>query len=108
MQQPTLEQATEFFRLARQLTAMQQSINFIHIDDRTGNLIIVASNDIEAYIRPLGEVSIHIKDDDFDARDRAYVLAHKEDIAAFYAYADRLYAQPGMAITSAFASRTGN
>lgn len=31
---------------------------------------------------------------------RAYVLAHREDIEAFQAYADKLKQQPGIPITS--------
>ncbi|MBD2432735.1 MAG: hypothetical protein C4323_10560 [Mastigocladus sp. ERB_26_2] len=31
---------------------------------------------------------------------RAYVLAHRDDLEAFYAYVDRMKQQPGVIVTS--------
>jgi hypothetical protein len=100
MQKPTLEQGIQFFSTISHLTAIGQPINFVQMDDRTQNLIFIAGQVIEVYIQPLGEVRVNITGDDFDAKDRAYILANREDIEAFHSFCDRLYAQPGTVITS--------
>ncbi len=53
---PTVEQLTEMFRICASLTDMLVSIQMIRVDERTGDLIILAGAEIQAAISKQGEV----------------------------------------------------
>ncbi|MDF5732638.1 MAG: hypothetical protein PUP92_32755 [Rhizonema sp. PD38] len=53
---PTVEQMTEMFRICTSLTNMFISIHLIRVDERSGDLIIVAGEEIQAAINKQGEV----------------------------------------------------
>ncbi|MEL6163520.1 MAG: hypothetical protein AAFR37_07085 [Cyanobacteria bacterium J06628_3] len=55
MQDATSEQKDTLFRLCYQLTNMYLSINLVRLGERTGDMIILAGNDLEIAINPQGK-----------------------------------------------------
>ena len=53
---PTVEQKTEMFRICASLTNMFISIHLIRVYERSGDLIIVAGEEIQAAINKQREV----------------------------------------------------
>ncbi|WP_390435281.1 DUF6888 family protein [Coleofasciculus chthonoplastes] len=53
---PTAAQASKCYLVCYALTKMYQPIFLVRIDERTGNLFILAGDDIEILIDPDGEL----------------------------------------------------
>ena len=63
--EPTPEQKTVMYRICQQLTKMYTPIYLITTDTRTGDLIIIAGEEIEASISPEGKVSYESTEAEF-------------------------------------------
>jgi len=55
---PTVEQAMELYRMCQQLTKMYLPIYLVCLDERTQDIIILAGDETEVYMHPLGEIII--------------------------------------------------
>lgn len=55
---PTNEQAQKLYSMCYQLTKMFKSIELVRIDERTGNLYVLAGENIEFEIEPSGDYKI--------------------------------------------------
>jgi hypothetical protein len=53
---PTNEQAQALYRICYQLTKFCKSIELVRLDERTGNLYVLAGKDLEFEIKPSGEL----------------------------------------------------
>lgn len=55
MQDATPEQKDTLFRLCYQLTNMYLPINLVRVDERTGDIIVLAGNEFEIAINQQGK-----------------------------------------------------
>ncbi|MBD2498469.1 DUF6888 family protein [Nostoc sp. FACHB-280] len=52
---PTNEQTQTLYRICYQLTKIYKSIELVRLDERTGNLYVLAGDNLEFEIEPSGE-----------------------------------------------------
>jgi hypothetical protein len=55
--EPTVEQLKELFRLSYLLTKMLLPVNLVRTDERTGDLVILAGDEIEVTVDKQGRVN---------------------------------------------------
>lgn len=53
---PTVEQTMELFRVCQNLTQMYLPLNLVRLDERTGNVVILAGEEIVIVIDKTGNV----------------------------------------------------
>ena len=53
---PTVEQTMELFRVCQNLTQMYLPLNLVRLDERTGNVVIIAGEEIVIVIDKTGNV----------------------------------------------------
>jgi hypothetical protein len=53
---PTVEQTMELFRVCQNLTQMYLPLNLVRLDERTGNVVILAGEEIVIVIDKIGNV----------------------------------------------------
>jgi hypothetical protein len=54
--EPTPEQTRECYRVCSELTKMFISVHIVRLDERTGEIYILAGDGLQALIRPNGKV----------------------------------------------------
>ncbi|HLP90349.1 MAG TPA: hypothetical protein VK184_17405 [Nostocaceae cyanobacterium] len=55
---PTNEQAQALYRICYLLTNICKSIELVRLDERTGNLYVIAGENLEFEIKPSGEYKL--------------------------------------------------
>jgi hypothetical protein len=63
--EPTAEQKTVMYRICQQLTKMYTPIYLVTTDRRTGDLIIIAGEEIEVSVNPEGKVNYESTEAEF-------------------------------------------
>lgn len=84
MQIPTPEQLDEFFAVSTELTKMQIVIHMLKVDEKTGELFMSFSEDLQALIRINGTIKYLYPDSDSDKELKNYVLQNRTDNDAIH------------------------